>query len=58
MLAGRTGLWRFGGKNAPRNPATQVPADTAEILKKYGKLDKTPLTVEVKGDQPIDLKLD
>ncbi len=29
----------------------------AQILKKYGRLDKTPLTVEVKGD-PIDLKLD
>jgi hypothetical protein len=39
-------------------PATAMPADTATILKKYGKLDKTPLIVEVKGDQPIDLKLD
>jgi hypothetical protein len=45
-------------KNTPANPATSLPADTAEILKKYGKLDKTPLTVEVKGDQTLDLKLD
>jgi hypothetical protein len=37
--------------------AETLPADTAQILKKYGRLDKTPLTVEVKGD-PIDLKLD
>jgi hypothetical protein len=34
------------------------PADLAEILKKYGNLDKSPLTVEVKGGAPIDLKLD
>jgi hypothetical protein len=38
-------------------PTTKPPVDTAEILKKYGKLDSTPLTVEVKGE-PIDLKLD
>jgi hypothetical protein len=44
-------------KPAP-NPAPQLPADSAEILKKYGKLDTTPLTVEVKGGQPLDLKLD
>jgi hypothetical protein len=37
--------------------AEALPAETAKILKKYGTLDKTPLTVEVKGD-PIDLKLD
>jgi hypothetical protein len=34
------------------------PADLTEILKKYGNLEKTPLTVEVKGGEPIDLKLD
>jgi hypothetical protein len=37
--------------------AELLPADIAKILKKYGKLDKTPLTKEVKGD-PIDLQLD
>ena len=40
-------------------PATaRPPADLTEILKKYGNLDKSPLTVEVKGGAPIDLKLD
>jgi hypothetical protein len=40
-------------------PATaRPPADLEEILKKYGNLDKSPLTVEVKGGAPIDLKLD
>ena len=40
-------------------PATATPSgDLAEILKKYGNLDKSPLTVEVKGGEPIDLKLD
>ncbi len=38
--------------------AAKPPADLAEILKKYGNLDKSPLTVEVKGGAPIDLKLD
>jgi hypothetical protein len=33
-------------------------ADIAAILKKYGQMDKSPLTVEVKGGQPVDLKLD
>ena len=32
--------------------------DLKEILKKYGNPDRSPLTVEVTGDQPIDLKLD
>ena len=36
----------------------KATADLAAILKKYGRLDKTPLTVEVKGGEPIDLKLD
>jgi hypothetical protein len=36
----------------------KLPADLAAILKKYGQLEKTPLTVEVKGGEPIDLKLD
>jgi hypothetical protein len=45
-------------KKKKGSPAAEtLPADTAQILKKYGRLDKTPLTVEVKGD-PIDLKLD
>jgi hypothetical protein len=40
-------------------PATEKqPADLADILKKYGNPDKTPLIVEVKGGEPIDLKLD
>jgi hypothetical protein len=34
------------------------PADLAETLKRYGNLDRSPLTVEVTGGQPIDLKLD
>jgi hypothetical protein len=39
--------------------ATELPPDeVAAILKKYGKLDKTPLTMEVTGNGPIDLKLD
>jgi hypothetical protein len=33
-------------------------AEFADILKKYGNLDKSPLTVEVKGGEPMDLKLD
>jgi hypothetical protein len=46
-------------KKAPRKPTAGVPADAeiAAILKKYGQADKSPLTVEVKGE-PIDLKLD
>ena len=36
----------------------QRSAELAGILKKYGQLEKTPLTVEVKGGAPIDLKLD
>jgi hypothetical protein len=36
----------------------KLTADLAAILKKYGRLEKTPLTVEVKGGEPIDLKLD
>lgn len=38
--------------------AAKPPADLADILKKYGNLDKSPLTKEVKGGEPIDLKLD
>jgi hypothetical protein len=36
----------------------KATADLAAILKKYGNLEKTPLTVEVTGSEPIDLKLD
>jgi hypothetical protein len=39
-------------------PAPKRPAEFAETLKRYGSLDRTPLTVEVSGGQPIDLKLD
>ena len=38
--------------------AAKPPVDLAEILKKYGNLDKSTLTKEVKGGDPIDLKLD
>jgi hypothetical protein len=44
-------------KKAGETTPTELPADTEEILKKYGSLKTTPLKVEVKGD-PIDLKLD
>lgn len=43
-------------KQKKETPA--MSADLAEILKKYGNLDKSPLSVEVKGGAPIDLKLD
>ncbi|MBP3955822.1 hypothetical protein J8F10_11055 [Gemmata sp. G18] len=38
--------------------ATKPPPDFAAILKVYGNLDKTPLTVEVKDGGQFDLKLD
>jgi hypothetical protein len=44
-------------KQATRATA-KPPADVADILKKYGNLDKSPLTVEVKGGAPMDFKLD
>jgi hypothetical protein len=44
-------------KKAAPTSAT-APSDMAAILKKYGRLDKTPLTVEVGSGEPIDLKLD
>jgi hypothetical protein len=53
-----------GTSDKPNKPkakgatGTNVPAEVAAVLKKYGSLEKTPLTVEVKGDEPIDLKLD
>jgi hypothetical protein len=34
------------------------PVDLADILKKYGSLDNSKVTVEVKGGEQIDLKLD
>ncbi|HMC63360.1 MAG TPA: hypothetical protein VKI65_00320 [Gemmataceae bacterium] len=41
------------------NVASAKPhAEVEGILKKYGNLDKSPLTVEVKGGAPMDLKLD
>jgi hypothetical protein len=45
-------------KQAASAAAKRPPTDLTEILKKYGNLDKSPLTVEVKGGAPIDLKLD
>jgi hypothetical protein len=47
-------------KNQKTKPPAKPkpPADVADILKKYGNLDKSPLTVEVKGGEPLDLKLD
>jgi hypothetical protein len=46
-------------KQKKATPATaRPPADLDQILKKYGNLDKSPLTVDVKGGAPIDLKLD
>jgi hypothetical protein len=49
----------FNGEKVKKKPVptNKPPVDTAAILKKYGNLEKTPLTVEVKGE-PIDLKLD
>jgi hypothetical protein len=51
-------------KEEKKNPKTKPPAkpkppaDVADILKKYGNLDKSPLTLEVKGGEPLDIKLD
>jgi hypothetical protein len=45
-------------KKAAKTQAPAVPAEFADILKKYGDQEKTPLSVEVTGDQPLDLKLD
>jgi hypothetical protein len=46
-------------KQKQKKPAAEKqPADIAAVLKKYGNLEKTPLTVEVRGGEPIDLKLD
>jgi hypothetical protein len=42
---------------AARNAGAGMTADTAVILRKYGRLETTPLTVEVTGDE-LDLKLD
>jgi len=52
------------GGDKPNKPkgkpttATNVPTETAAVLKKYGSLEKSTLIVEVKGGEPIDLKLD
>jgi hypothetical protein len=43
-------------KGAPA--AENIPAELAPIIKKYGDQQKTPLTVEVKGGESVDLKLD
>ena len=40
-------------------PAKQPPAEQKAITEKYGDMEKTPLTKEVKkGSQTIDLALD
>jgi hypothetical protein len=44
-------------KQKAKTTAAKVPAELAPILKKYGSLEKSPLTVEVTGET-IDLKLD
>ena len=42
-----------------KTPAPNLPpADLAATLKRYGNLERTPLSVEVTGGQPVDLKLD
>jgi hypothetical protein len=42
-----------------KTPAPNLPpADLAATLKRYGSLERTPLSVEVTSGQPIDLKLD
>ena len=38
-------------------PEIEIPADMAEILEKYGSLDKSNLTVEANGS-PVTLTLD
>jgi hypothetical protein len=45
-------------KKSATSASARPPADIAEVLKKYGNLEKSPLTVEVKGGAPIDIKLD
>ena len=44
---------------AKKAPAKQPPAEQKAITEKYGDMEKTPLTKEVKkGSQTIDLALD
>ena len=49
-------LKKLKKKAAPTSP--KPPAELADILKKYGSLDNSKLTVEVKGGAPIDIQLD
>jgi hypothetical protein len=50
---------RKNEREKKKAPAPQIPpGDLAEILKRYGSLDRTPLSVGVNDGQPIDLKLD
>jgi hypothetical protein len=48
------------GEDKPKKQkdTARPSVDLTQILEKYGNLDKTPLTKEVKGGEPIDLKLD
>jgi hypothetical protein len=54
----------FGGdrkneREKKKAPAPNLPpAELATTLKRYGSLERTPLSVEVTSGQPIDLKLD
>jgi hypothetical protein len=67
-VVGRHKAWvsipRKPPEGADKDKRRERPADTemtpamAEILKKYGNLETTPLIVEVKADQPQDIKLD
>jgi hypothetical protein len=49
---------KAANKKAFRGGAPQVPPEIAEVLQKYGSAEKTPLTVEVKADEPVNLQLD
>jgi hypothetical protein len=45
-------------KKATGNATANQPAEVTEILNKYGNPEKSPLSVEVKSGEPIDIKLD
>jgi hypothetical protein len=45
-------------KRGSHNPYAGLSADVVDVLRKYGRPETSPLTIEVTGDQPIELKLD
>jgi hypothetical protein len=50
---------RENERNKKKTPTRKTPpADLSATLKRYGSLERTPLSVEVTGGQPVDLKLD